>query len=111
MFNQILPKPDYKIVADKICQFLKREFKKRNKALAIVGVSGGVDSSLTAELCRRAGLELKRVSMPYGENSSYLKNYSLKVDITKIVDQHLKDIGRDADLDKIEKGKLMARTQ
>ncbi|MCK4429522.1 MAG: hypothetical protein KAU95_04040, partial [Candidatus Aenigmarchaeota archaeon] len=52
--------------AKRICDFLKEEFRKRKRLCAVLGISGGIDSALAAFLCKKAGLELYLVSMPYG---------------------------------------------
>lgn len=106
MSNQILPKIDPVSVFGKISKFLKEEFRKRKKTLAVVGVSGGVDSALTAELCKKAGLQVKRVFMPYGEISKNPGGDFFKIDITKAVDVLA---GKTAD--KIGKGNIMARVR
>lgn len=106
MSVKILPKINNKETISQIAEFLKREFKKRKKTSAIIGVSGGVDSSLTAELCKRAGLNLKRVFMPYGKISKNPGGNFLKIDITKAV-----NILADKTTDKIGKGNIMARVR
>lgn len=106
MKSQILPKLNYGIVSGEISRFLRKEFKKRNKTVAVVGVSGGVDSSLTAKLCEIAGLRVKKVFMPYGSFSNPPRGDFLKKDITKTVDV-LADHGADG----ISKGNIMARVR
>lgn len=113
MPGQILPKIDPISVSEKIGKFLKEEFRKRKKTLAIVGVSGGVDSSLTAELCRRAGLDVKRVFMPHlpagrhgGKTSYKPEGIFLKTNIAKAV-----NILAGKTTDRISKGNIMARVR
>lgn len=116
MPHSILPKLNYKNVAEGIHQFLKGEFKKRKRTSAVVGISGGVDSTLVAMLCERAGLDLRAVFMPYGKLSKpervkkLIKDFS-EVDITKVVDEQIKLIEKSIgiSLDKIDKGNIMAR--
>src|SRR3989344_5759168 len=86
MPDRIFPKINHKAATAEIGKFLKEEFRKRKKTSAIVGVSGGVDSSLTAELCQRAGLDVKRVFMPHGKTSDKPAGLFLKIDITKAAD-------------------------
>jgi len=111
MPSRILPKINYSTLAGEVSLFLKKEFKERKKILAIVGVSGGVDSSLSAKLCEIAGLEVKKVFLPYGNTLEYPKGYSLKIDIASMVDGQVEKISRHASLDKIDKGNIMARTR
>lgn len=81
--------------------------------MAIVGVSGGIDSGVVAALCEKAGLKLQKVFIPYGHGkiSRDLKGCSFRIDITPIVDRQVKEIGKYASLDKIDKGNIMARTR
>lgn len=111
MPSQIFPKINRQTLVREISHFLRKEFKKRKKTLAIVGVSGGVDSSLTAKLCEIAGLKIKRVYLPYGNVSEEPKNYSLKIDIAPIVNEQVRKISKYAFLHKIDKGNIMARTR
>lgn len=111
MSDKIFPKINYEDTAAKIAQFLKREFKKRNKNTAIVAVSGGVDSSLTAKLCEMAGLEVKSIYLPYGESRQKPEDYSIEIDIASMVDEQIEKIGKYASLDKIDKGNIIARTR
>ena len=106
MPDRIFPKINHKAATAEIGKFLKEEFRKRKKTSAIVGVSGGVDSSLTAELCQRAGLDVKRVFMPYGKTSKGPGEDFSKIDITKAV-----DILAGKAANKISKGNIMARVR
>lgn len=47
-------KLDFEKAADEICDFIKRIVKQAGTGGVVVGLSGGVDSSLTATLCVRA---------------------------------------------------------
>lgn len=99
-------KIDCQKTAKAICDFLRKEFKERNKTTAVLGLSGGVDSSTVAVLCERAGLDLKRVFMPYGELSKRPQGNFLEINITKAV-----DILAGQEADRINKGNIMARVR
>ena len=60
-----MKKINCKEITKKITEFLKKEFKKRNKKKAILGISGGTDSTTTAFLCKKAGLDLYAIILPY----------------------------------------------
>ncbi len=102
----ILPTLDYGVIAKEISRFLREEFKKRNKTTAVLGVSGGVDSSIAAFLCEKAGLDLKKVFMPYGSLSEHPQGDFLKIDITRPV-----DLLAGSKADKISKGNIMTRVR
>jgi NAD+ synthase len=57
-------------VADHISQWLKQYSEKSRTTGFVVGVSGGVDSALTATLCARTGLETILVEMPIHQAES-----------------------------------------
>jgi NAD+ synthase len=57
-------------VADHISQWLKQYSEKSRTTGFVVGVSGGVDSALTATLCARTGLETILLEMPIHQAES-----------------------------------------
>lgn len=42
----------------------KKYFEKNNKSTAVIGISGGIDSALTAAICKEAGLHVIGRSLP-----------------------------------------------
>lgn len=119
MVKEIL-KINPKQVADKITRFFKREFKKRDKTIAILGFSGGIDSTICGMLCQKAGLDLYGIILPYkkrGEKDSKkvarflrLPNGHIFVsDITPVVDAQIKELQKIAKSDKVDKENIMAR--
>lgn len=117
-------KLDNKKTSSRISDFLRDEFGKRNKTKAILGLSGGVDSSVVAILCKKAGLDLYVVLMPYKFS---LAKQSIKhskkmiellkipkervfiVDIAPSVDAQVKQLSKFIKPNEIIKGNLMAR--
>ena len=85
---------------ERICQFIRENtFKKFKRKGAVVGLSGGIDSAVTAELCVRAlgkervlGLflpekESNPISLEYGQkHAAKLGIESITVDITDYLD-------------------------
>lgn len=61
---------DYKVVTDNILSGLKSYFEKNNIGVAVLGISGGIDSTVTAALCKICGIHLIGISMPCSTNKS-----------------------------------------
>jgi NAD+ synthase len=111
---------NHKKIAVKIINFLKREFKKRKKQKAILGISGGLDSTATALLCKKAGLDLYGILLPYRKRGladskkvaqilKLPKNRIIYIDIGLVVDAQVKELQKVVKLDKVDKGNIMAR--
>jgi len=111
---------DYKKTADDIVNFLKEEFKKRGKTKAILGLSGGLDSSVCAILCQKAGLDLYGIILPCKKSGlvdskkiveflKLKKDRVMLLDIGKTVDALAKDLKKIIKLDKVDLGNLAAR--
>ena len=109
-----------KEVCERIINFLKKEFEERNKSRAILGISGGIDSTTCAVLCKKAGLDLYCVSLPYRQKYinetkkifrflKLSKEKCIFVDITTAVDAQIKELQKIIKLDKVDKGNIMAR--
>jgi len=58
-------------ISQKIISFLKKEFKQRRKKCAILGISGGIDSAVCAFLCKKAGLKLYAINLPYKKKTKH----------------------------------------
>lgn len=103
-----LPKLDNQKIEKEIVNFLRREFKTRKKSWAIVGISGGIDSTVVVTLCKKAKLNLRAVFMPYGRLSKRPKGDFdfIEKDITQVV-----DLLAGPKADKINKGNIMARVR
>jgi NAD+ synthase len=105
---------------DKISKFLKQEFKERKKKAAVLGISGGIDSAFSGFLCRKAGLDLYAIIMPYKKRhlkesmmaADFLKipkNRIFTIDIGLIVDKQIKELQKSVKMDETDKGNIMAR--
>jgi len=106
-------------VAKQISEFLQKEFKKRNKTKAILAISGGIDSAATAFLCKKAGLDLYAIILPYRKNDSegrkiakilnLPKDHIITINIAPLVGSTVKELKKIVKLDLIDKGNIMAR--
>lgn len=86
---------------------------------AIIGISGGIDSAVTAKLCQILGADIVLALLPYKGRG--LKNAELVaqwlgevvyyLDIGKLVDKQVREINKimPNKLDKIDIGNIMAR--
>ena len=113
-------KINYQKIIGEIIKFLQNEFKKRNKTKAIVGISGGIDSAVTACLCKKAKLDLYGVLLPYRKRGlkqakevikalKLSKDKIIYLDITSIIDAQIKEIQKIVKLDKISIGNIFPR--
>jgi len=103
----------------KITDFLKKEFKKRKKKRAILAVSGGIDSALCAYLCKKAGLDVYAIILPYkksgGDGKKIVKDLNLSdsrvitIDIAPLVELAVKKLRKIIKIDQVDKGNIMAR--
>lgn len=114
---------DASLVEDWLVRFLVEEMRvRRGFECAVIGLSGGVDSSVTAALCARAlGPEnVTGLLMPYRTSSAESIDHALLVaeqlgigtrtiEITAAVDGYLTDAEPDADSRR--RGNVMARTR
>jgi NAD+ synthetase len=112
---------DADLVTEWLVAFLRDEVtRRRGFAKGVVGLSGGIDSSVTAALAARAlGPEnVLGVRMPYRTSSTESLEHAeilatslgiemLTVDISKAVDGYLDDA--DPDADATRRGNVMAR--
>ena len=107
-------------VSKEIVLFLKKEFSGKKKKIAILGVSGGIDSALTAFLCHKAGLKLYAINLPYNDQGvsdgnliakslNLPKKQILTINIGSSVDNQFEEIEKKVKLDVIDKGNMMAR--
>jgi NAD+ synthase len=110
---------DAKFVSDVLQRFLKEETTKAGFKKVILGLSGGVDSSVVAHLCSLAfpAKDVTALIMPYRTSNPknmqhaeiIAKNVKINYkicDISAMVDNFFKN---DADADMIRRGNRMAR--
>jgi NAD+ synthase len=112
---------DYKIVEKLLVEFLKNETLRIGLSKAVIGLSGGIDSAVSAYLAVKAlGKEnVICIMMPYKTSSKesltdaelVIKNLGVKskiVEISEMVDAYLA-IRKEKDISNVRKGNIMAR--
>jgi NAD+ synthase len=115
-------KINYEKAIEKIVDFIITQHNKANLPKAIVGLSGGIDSSLTATLCVKAlGKEnVIGIMMPYKTSHPDSLNHAKEIadflqikyeiiEISPMVDEYFKLYAPNAD--KLRKGNFMARSR
>lgn len=111
---------NYQNEIEKITEFIKQQLNKAGFTKLIVGLSGGIDSSVTAALCVKAiGKEnVFGVMLPYRKShpdslehaKQVAERLEIKyevVDISQMVDVYFKKYAADADI--LRKGNRIAR--
>lgn len=112
-------KVDTEKISGEITNFLKEEFAKRSKKTAILAVSGGIDSAVSAFFCKRAELDLYTIILPHhgkgddgkklAETLGLTPDHIIVIDIAPLVDASIAEIEKTLALDHIDKGNIMAR--
>ena len=115
-----MKKIDYKKEKSNIIVFIQNELEKAGFTRVIVGLSGGIDSSVTAALCVKAlGKEnVFGVMLPYRKShpdsfehaKQVAENFGIRfevVDISPMVDAYFENYETDADI--LRKGNRIAR--
>jgi len=110
---------DYKRVHEDLAKFIRDEVHRAGFEKAVLGLSGGVDSSLSAYLTTEAlgNRNVYGMNMPYKDSSiegiqharqvaSQLKIHFISIEITPMIDAYFESF---PDMDPIRKGNKMAR--
>jgi len=117
--EELLQIRDEQFIKDAICSFIREEVRKAGFERVVVGISGGVDSALSAFLAVEAlGREnVIGLSMPYKTSSEESRNDARLVAETLGIEFHELDITPQVDAyfslfpdaDRVRKGNKMAR--
>ena len=90
----IITEKNASIYCKKIEEWINKYVKKASTDGVVLGMSGGIDCSTVAVLCKNAGVSVHLIMMPYGENMKKTKDYSDAMEIINKFkfDYHIFDI-------------------
>lgn len=71
----IITNENVKEYVSKISTWIKQKVENAGAKGVVLGMSGGVDSSTVARLCKEAGIAIHLVIMPYGDTMDKSKSY------------------------------------
>ena len=66
---------------EKIAAWIKERIQSTGRKGVVLGMSGGIDCSVVARLCQRAGVDIFLVMMPYGNDMSNSKSYAHSMEL------------------------------
>ena len=109
-------------IVDRIAGFIREQIKGAGCTTAVVGISGGVDSALTAALSKASGCQLILLQMPCGEADDLFTQRSEAltealgvgdsvhtINILPIYQSYLENLPEAVSKDQINQGNLRAR--
>jgi len=67
--------------AEKIATWIKEKVEQAHRKGIVLGMSGGVDCSVAARLCRLTGVDVHLVLMPYGDDMKKTGNYDHSIEL------------------------------
>ncbi len=74
--NFIITNDNVREYAKKIGEWIKNKVNEAGTEGVVLGMSGGVDCSTVAMLCKNAGIKVHLVILPYGEHMKNSNTYS-----------------------------------
>ena len=92
--NFIITNDNVREYAKKIGEWIKNKVNEAGTEGVVLGMSGGVDCSTVAMLCKNAGIKLHLVILPYGEHMKNSNTYSNAMELinTSNFEYHIFDI-------------------
>lgn len=92
--NFIITNDNVKEYAEKIENWIKNKIDETGTEGVVLGMSGGVDCSTVAMLCKNAGIKVHLVILPYGEHMNNSNTYSNAMELinTSNFEYHIFDI-------------------
>ena len=74
--NFVITKENVEEYSEKIGKWIKEYVEKSKVNGVVLGMSGGVDCSTVAALCKKNKINIHLVLMPYGDNMKNVKSYN-----------------------------------
>lgn len=92
--NFIITNDNVREYAKKIGEWIKNKVNEAGTEGVVLGMSGGVDCSTVAMLCKNAGIKVHLVILPYGEHMKNSNTYSNAMELinTSSFEYHIFDI-------------------
>jgi NAD+ synthase len=77
----VIDDSNVELYAGKIAGWISERVQSAGMKGVVLGMSGGIDSSTVACLCRKAGVEIHLVLMPYGNDMADSKSYAHSMEL------------------------------
>ena len=74
MKNFIINEQNVAGIASEMASWIKEKVRQAHCQGVVLGMSGGIDCSVTARLCQLAGVDVQLVMMPYGDDMQNTKS-------------------------------------
>ncbi len=71
----VLNRDNVRQYAENISAWIKNQVEASGREGVVLGMSGGIDCSVVAALCQKAGVNTHLIIMPYGENMKHSGSY------------------------------------
>jgi NAD+ synthase len=90
----VITEQNVALYAGKIAAWVREKVEQANRKGIVLGLSGGIDSSVAARLCQLAGVDIHLVLLPYGDDMQKTKSLAHAMEfITKFnFSYHMFDI-------------------
>ena len=77
----VIDESNVDLYAGKIAGWINERLLSAGMKGVVLGMSGGIDSSVVACLCKKAGVDIHLVMMPYGDDMSNSKSYAHSMEL------------------------------
>lgn len=101
--NFLITNENAHVYAEKISAFIRERVEETKANGVILGMSGGIDCSLVAALCKKAGVNLLLVMMPYGDSMNRTKDRDHSLELIEKFDIDYTEVDITSTVDALEK--------